>query len=187
MVSEDELKPWDKQPTDTIKSYNAFRVYLNMAPHERSLRKAADRFYGVSKWSKQRQFLSWSAKHNWVERVLAYDREQERIYQQEQRMAIRKMNERQAAIGADLQMRAFNIIKLDNLETPEGADLTLNERAQRMEVGRRLMEAGMKVERVSRGEPDQIIEQTGTTKHEVNISESVKEYEKALQELEEPD
>lgn len=190
-MNEPELKAWDKQHTDTNKSYAAFIIYRSMAPHERSLRKAADRFYGVENISKRHQFLRWSAKHDWVARVIAYDAEQERIYQQEQHTAIRKMNERQAAIGADLQMRGFNVIKMDNLETKkdpetgEDAILTPNERAQRMEAGRRLVEAGMKVERVSRGEPEQIIEQTGTTTQNVNMNlkQAVDEYADALREL----
>ena len=186
-MSETELKAWDKQPTDTNKSYAAFIIYRSTAPHERSLRKCATRFYGIESKSKQHQFLCWSAKHNWVERVIAYDAEQERIYQQEQHTAIRKMNERQAAIGADVQMRGFSIIKLDSLETPEGVELTANERAQRMEAGRRLVEGGMKVERVSRGEPEQIIEQTGSITQKINLKDAVKEYEDALQELTEPE
>jgi len=192
-MTDSELKPWDQQPTDTNKSYAAFIIYRSMAPHERSLRKGADRFYGVVAWSKQRQFLRWSAQHNWVARVVAYDAEQEHIFQREQHIAIRKMNERQAAIGADLQMRGFNVIKMDSLETlkdpetDEDAFLTPNERAQRMEAGRRLIEAGMKVERVARGEPEQIIEQTGTTTQNVNIGleQAISEYETSLQEISE--
>lgn len=193
MNEPEELKVWDKQPTDTNRSYAAFRIYLNTAPHERSLRKGADRFYGVVSDAKRHQFLRWSSKHNWVARVAAYDIEQERIYQQEQHIAIRKMNERQAAIGADLQMRGYKVIQMDTLATPkdpeteEDIPLTPNERTQRFEAGRRLVESGMKVERVSRGEPDQIIEQSGSVTQVISLKESVSEYEEALRELTEPE
>jgi hypothetical protein len=38
---ENESKPWDMQPGETSKAFQAFTVYRDLAPHDRSLTAAA--------------------------------------------------------------------------------------------------------------------------------------------------
>lgn len=60
---------WDMQPDETSRSYQAFSIYLNLVPSERSLRATNDALGRSSGNSVER----WSAKYNWVERAAAYD------------------------------------------------------------------------------------------------------------------
>ena len=69
--------PWDRLPTETIKSYAAFRAYCAMGA-KRSVREAAHQNYiesasSGSKKTRHGQWLHWSAKHKWVSRADARD------------------------------------------------------------------------------------------------------------------
>ena len=139
---------WDKQETETNRAYNAFRTYRNMGAL-RSLRKAATEFYGIISVSKVNVFLRWSSKHNWVARCGAYDVEQDRIFQVEQRDAIREMNKRQAKIGVTMQNKG--ITRLLDMDVSE---LTPDQAA-------RLTKTGVEIERPARGEPTEISEYKG--------------------------
>lgn len=61
--------PWELQTDESITAFHAFAIYRDMGP-ERSLVKVAA---AVKK--AERHIASWSAKHQWVERVRAWERE----------------------------------------------------------------------------------------------------------------
>lgn len=62
-----ELDPWDRQPGETSKAYEAFRAYLELGP-TRTIDRAAE---GLDK---TRHILrKWSASHGWVPRSRAWD------------------------------------------------------------------------------------------------------------------
>ncbi len=147
-----ENHSWDKQETETNRAFNAFLVYKNMGAL-RSLRKAAEEFYGnayiTNSVSKVNIFRRWSTKHNWVARCGAYDIEQDRIFQVEQREAIREMNKRQAKIGAAMQNKG--ITRLLDMDVNE---LTPDQAA-------RLAKTGVEIERPARGEATEISEHKG--------------------------
>lgn len=56
--------PWDRQPGETPKSYEAFKAYLHLGP-SRSL--AAVRRNGAGRAE------AWSSRHGWVRRAQAWD------------------------------------------------------------------------------------------------------------------
>jgi len=67
---------WERLDTDTDKSYEAFCIYRDMGSN-RTLRKLAQELNKTLT-----QIGDWSSKHNWQERVSAYDdylREEHRI------------------------------------------------------------------------------------------------------------
>lgn len=60
--------PWLRRDDETPIAYDTFRAYLDMGP-KRSLRGVAE------KLGRQRPLVAeWSSKHDWVERVRAFDR-----------------------------------------------------------------------------------------------------------------
>ena len=65
------MKPCDRQPYDTSKSYSWFLQYLLMGHGNRSLAKLA-RLHG-RKPSYVRQLKKWSTAHRWGYRALAFD------------------------------------------------------------------------------------------------------------------
>lgn len=65
-------RPWSRRPRETAKAYNAFFVYAEMGPERsfRGLTRALDRPVGY-----EHVIYVWRDKHNWEERIAAYDSE----------------------------------------------------------------------------------------------------------------
>lgn len=63
-MATNDAYPWARRETESSPAYEAFRVYMDT----RSIRKAADQL------GKNHTILAqWSAKHDWIERVSAFD------------------------------------------------------------------------------------------------------------------
>jgi len=62
-----ELDPWDRQPGETSKAYEAFSIYRDMGAN-RTVRGTAEAL------TKSEQLIKgWSGKNNWVARAAAFD------------------------------------------------------------------------------------------------------------------
>jgi hypothetical protein len=60
-------RPWDRQPNESAKAFEAFAIYRDMSC-QRSLASAAWKLH------KSRTLLErWAAAHGWVQRVAAWD------------------------------------------------------------------------------------------------------------------
>ena len=70
-MSSQEIKPYDRQPTDTDKSWAAFCVYRDLG-RERTLEKAQKQCNYKSCYN----LFQWSSKHKWRERCRAFDDEE---------------------------------------------------------------------------------------------------------------
>lgn len=69
----DDPQPWERHTGDSAKVWAAFVIYRDMGPG-RSLRAVcSDMGKDISQMSR------WSTRHNWKQRVEAFDREQDRI------------------------------------------------------------------------------------------------------------
>lgn len=111
----DDIRPWDRQPGETSKAYEAFVTYRDLGG-KRTLREVGEIL------GKSEQVLSvWSTKNHWVSRSSAWDS-----------MPSRKTEEAYAEMAADIaaQHRALSdklMARLSrNLDLlPEGADPTI--------------------------------------------------------------
>lgn len=83
MADENTQPIWERQESDTLKSWEAFVIYRDMGA-SRSLQKAADEYYGGT-GVKRGHFEGWSVKHNWVARCEAYDAYQYEQHQERKR------------------------------------------------------------------------------------------------------
>lgn len=138
-----EAKPWERQDNETPKQFEAFVVYRDMG-EERSLSKVAD------KLQKSTTLMGrWSGLNSWVERVAAWDDEQERILRHEQIKEIKKMRKRHADTATAMIAAAAKGLK-NIMEHPE-----------EMKPGdvARLVEVASKLERISRGDVGDVVEQ----------------------------
>src|SRR3954451_20303377 len=82
------MKPYEKLPQESEKSWYAFVCYRDLGV-ERSTAKVGQRL-GKSKAPMAR----WSSRNNWVERVAAYDVDQDRIRQTATQKAVAKATEK---------------------------------------------------------------------------------------------
>lgn len=142
-----ELFPWDRQPGEGAKAYEAFNKYLLMG-EERSYRKVAHEL------GKSGALISgWCSKYKWVERVAAWDEEQLRLDRKEQQEAIARMRKRHAALATQMLTTAtLGLQNLMNEIKSKGACLTANDIS-------RLTEVASKLERISRGDSGEVVEE----------------------------
>ena len=143
MVGDKEVKLWERQKGEPTKIYSYFCSYRDLGPN-RNLRELPQ------KLGKSLTIIGkHSSKYNWVERVKAWEDYQDKINRKSQEEEIRKMAKRHADIALGMQSKAID--KLRNLDINEmkPADIA------------RFIEEGVRIERLSRGVPDQIIQELG--------------------------
>ena len=141
MAKNADIKPWERQDGETPKQFEAFVVYRDLG-EERSLSQVAQ------KLNKSKQLLGrWSSANNWVERCAEWDREQDRIARQEQIKSIKEMRKRHANIATAMLVKSAQALKKIPLEEIKPNDIS------------RMVEVGSKLERLSRGDTSEVIEE----------------------------
>ncbi len=125
---------WERQPTETARQFGFFRVYRDLPTLERSLAKVAERL-GCSAQYVQRL----SSRNRWIERVDAFDAEQDRLEQVQRWRRIQEMQKRQAEISET----ALEKVR-EGLANLDPHSLRPNDLA-------RLLEVASRTERVARG------------------------------------
>lgn len=136
-----EPEPWERQLNESTQAFEAFAAYRDMGA-SRSLAKVS-RQVCKSKALMER----WSVDHDWVKRVAAWDAEKDRVARETTLNDIIEMRKRHAAIAKkmmDTADSALNNIKPDEVSTNEIA---------------RLVEIASKLERISRGDAGDVIEE----------------------------
>ena len=86
---------WERNESDTAKSYAAFCIYRDMGS-KRSLQKAADAYYRKSD-ANRTQFTKWSSDHNWQARVQSWDEHQQALSDEEHEEARKQIIEDELA------------------------------------------------------------------------------------------
>lgn len=133
------LYPWDRQESESDRSFEAFELYRTMGL-QRSLTKV------VNELGKSMTLIErWSQRDQWKMRVMAYDRHEARLTNERVVLGTAGMRERQTILAMQMQSRAQNRI----LKMTDG------------EIGRMrpvdvvaLMRASADIERRARAIPD---------------------------------
>ena len=115
--TEIELFPWEQQPGESAKKFEAFQTYLMMKTDEedRSLRKVA---YDLNK--SLTYIGTLSSEFKWVERVEAWDSEQARLAALEHQKKIKKKREQEYKSGNVLAKKALALLSsVDNAKLSE--------------------------------------------------------------------
>ena len=134
-------KPWELQPEETSKAYEAFCEYRDMGT-QRSLSKVAD------KLQKSGTLIGrWSGAYNWVERAAAWDNEQDRIARNAQLEEIKKMRKRHADLASAMLVKAARALQRLPDDEIKAGDVS------------RMVETASKLERLSRGDVGDVIEE----------------------------
>lgn len=136
MATDIPSAPWERLPNEGTRAYEAFCAYRNLDASERSLRKVAA-MLGKSETLIGR----WSSTHGWVNRVAAWDVEQDRLWRIDLAARRRKIIDRQLRTAATATQKvAEGLLKLDG-ETLTPSELT------------RLFEVAARIEREALGQP----------------------------------
>lgn len=138
-------KPWERQPEETTKAFEAFCTYRDMG-RERSLSKVAE------KQQKSGSLIGrWSRENDWVNRAAKWDDEQERIEretaQKEQAKAIKDMRKRHADLGQAMLIKAARALARIPDDEVKPGDIS------------RMVDVASKLERISRGDVGEVVEE----------------------------
>lgn len=105
MPKHSDCKPWERQPGETAKAFEAFCIYLNMGA-ERGLRKVGQEL------GKSRALIErWSATYKWVDRAAAYDSDVQKRARANTIKKARKMNDRHVNIALQMQEKALQALE----------------------------------------------------------------------------
>lgn len=136
-----EAQPWERQPNEGPKPYEAFTIYRDLGK-ERTLPKVAEQL------QKSVGLISrWSRENKWVERVNAWDDEADRQAAQKQLKDIANARVRQRKQAVKMQLKALQL-----LESINQGDAKLSEIVS-------LMKLGMEQERICLGDVGDVIEE----------------------------
>lgn len=111
-MTREDIRPWDRQPGETSKAYEAFSTYMNLGA-QRSTNKTAQTL-GKSKTLMDQ----WSAKWNWPERAAAWDSIPARAAEE----AFAERAKRIAAQHDDLATALMKKLRRNVDLLPEGTD-----------------------------------------------------------------
>lgn len=134
-------EPWEMQPTDTPKSWEAFQIYRDLGKN-RSLKKVAEQL------KKSETIIGrWSGKHNWIERIAAWEAEQDRLIREELMKDIGTMRKRHVDIANAMLIKAARALQKMPDDEIKAADIS------------RMVDIATKLERISRGDVGDVIEE----------------------------
>ena len=136
-----EPEPWERQLNESPQAFEAFACYRDMGAARSTAKVSRKLCKSVSLMNR------WSSEYDWVKRVAAWDAEKDRVARESQLTDIKEMRKRHAAIAKkmmDTADNALNNIKPDEVSTNEIA---------------RLVEIASKLERISRGDVGDVIEE----------------------------
>lgn len=136
-----EARPWEMQPSDTPKSWEAFQVYRDLGK-ARSLKKVAEQL------QKSETIIGrWSGKHNWQERIAAWEAEQDRLIRIELTKDIGAMRKRHVDIASAMLVKSARALQKIPDDEIKASDVS------------RMIEVATKLERISRGDVGDVIEE----------------------------
>lgn len=99
---------WERQPGESAAAWEAYACYRDLGL-SRSISKVADTL------RKARTLVErWSTNHQWVIRVEAFDREQDRLWRAERQQASREVARRHARLATAAQSKI--IVQLQQLD-----------------------------------------------------------------------
>lgn len=103
-----DLRPWEQQPGETAAQYEAFAVFRDMPPADRSKRDVAKQL------DKHESLIyRWASQRDWNNRVREYDAYLERLALDETARQVTAMHKRQ--IGISMKMQEVGLKGLQNL------------------------------------------------------------------------
>jgi len=142
--AESELLPWEKQRGESAKAFAAFQIYRDLGSRRSHIK--VEEALKETRAAGPAMVRDWSTRWSWVERVDAYDREQDRKARLDHDQALSDARRTQAmagtlALGAGLRrLRGDDSTEVQPLDLNE---LDARDVARLMETGAKLQLSGL--------------------------------------------
>lgn len=137
-----DKQPWERMSGESAIAYKYFEAYLQMDPTERSM-DAVGKKYGVT----QKAIEAHGLRHNWTERVKAWEDEQSRIAREQHQKEIIEMSNRHAELARKMIEKAEAAVENIDPEKLNPGSLS------------KIVDVAAKLERISRGDVGEVIEE----------------------------
>lgn len=184
-----ERDPWERQPKEPAKAFQAFTAYRDMGP-TRSLRRIgrnvprAIEEQPANTWPMQ-SLGNWSTRHAWVARADAWDRHLDQIAREQQEQRRREMVDQHDALATQMLNRVAQRLVGDQVAGVDPLDISTLKAPDLI----RMFVESVKVQRISRGEPTEVTQHTGPDggplQHQVSAApQNTEELLKRIQGLE---
>jgi hypothetical protein len=137
-------EPWEQQPQEPPKAFQAFTIYRNMPANERSVRKTAEKLGRYASYMEK-----WCSKWSWVERARAHDAfvdKETRESAQREREIMVEMHIKAARAMITKALQGLQKIPVDEMTAQ---DVT------------KMIDVAAKLERLSRGDATENVETYG--------------------------
>lgn len=144
--------PWEKQEGESAKAFEAFVIYRDLAEDRSQVKVAEALGKNITLMAR------WSSRWKWVERVDAWDREQDRLLRIQMNRERRAMVRRHAQQFKAVQTAA---VKFMEVTFGKGFEHVTNETMTVTELIR-ILDIASKGERIAMGEPETITEHQHT-------------------------
>ena len=137
---------WERQPKENSRAFHAFTVFRDLPSNNRTMRMVQDIIYPDSPWA-ARTIAKWAGEFRWVERTKAWEDEQDRMKLAAQADTIKTMAERHVKQAIALQDKGLAALEQITQSNISIADARL------------LIVEGAKLERLSRGQATEKVEE----------------------------
>lgn len=130
------IQPWERQPNETSRAYEAFRIYRELGPG-RTFAEVTRQMHGVREEPEGKKkrgrprtkshslVARWAQQFEWRRRSTLWDQEIDRVRLEQGREEIRKMTERHIALAGMMQGKAAK--RLRELSDDELAKMNLDQ------------------------------------------------------------
>jgi hypothetical protein len=143
---------WDQQPKESSRAFSVFIVYRDQGLRRSCNNTANQLSINLS------SVIELSKRHNWQERVKAWDAHVDQQTQSEQIKAVKIMKRRQISLALKAQKAAEKGLKKFIAQFNDDNSGNLSPYATKPEGLSKLLEAGCRIERLNRDEPEQSLE-----------------------------
>jgi hypothetical protein len=188
----ENVYPWERIPGETSREYQKFCAYRDMNSSDKPIRKRSLQRLAKELGLSLDHLKKLSAKNDWVSRAAAYDEYLDELAREQNEAEIIKMRKNHALLASQMITKAAKRLLTMPEEEITAADLV------------RLVDVGVKIERLSRGESTENKQISGeakvihqgevTVKNQMNLDlsrltdEELSELEQLLEKLHsEPD
>lgn len=84
---------WERQPGESSRSFTAFTTFRDLPSTNRTLKAVQEIMYPGAQWA-MRAITGWAKDHQWVERVIAWENELDRVKLAAQAQTVETMSKR---------------------------------------------------------------------------------------------
>jgi hypothetical protein len=145
-ASDEPRTPWQRQPGESTKAFAAFCLYRDLGPGRSVVGAYRQRTGKESARQADGRWNDWARRWHWPARAATWDDEQDWLKVQAQLKKIEETAERHANLSVDFLQKIIERMRTIDADALGPRDLQA------------WFETAVKIERLSRGEPDSIQE-----------------------------